>query len=112
LVISSYENETIGIIDIFDFDAKNKRAGIGILIKEDENRNKGFGKEALELLTDYCFIQLDLHQLYCNVSEENSASLKLFTNKGFKKIGLKKDWNFQNGKYKNEYLLQLIRNVH
>lgn len=108
LVISNYEEEPLGLIDVFDFDFKNRRAGIGILLKDVKNRKKGFGKEALQLLTNYCFKHLDLHQLFCNISEENEASIQLFSNQGFKRIGLKKDWNFHNGAFKNEYLYQLI----
>lgn len=108
LVISSYTNEILGLIDIFDFDFDNRRAGIGVLIKNELDRGKGYGSEALQLVINYCFKHLHLHQLYCNISEENDASLSLFTNQGFQKIGLKKDWNLINGNYKNEYLLQLI----
>ncbi|MBU2940646.1 GNAT family N-acetyltransferase [Lacinutrix sp. C3R15] len=108
LVISSYANEALGMIDVFDFDVKNRRAGIGILVKEAANRQKGFGKEALSLLVNYCFTHLDMHQLYCNISEENKASIALFTNQGFQEIGLKKDWNLINNQFKNEYIFQLI----
>ena len=113
LVISSYDDKALGMIDIFDFDFKNKRAGIGILVKDIEDRKKGYGSEALDLLCQYAFNHLDLHQLYCNISEDNEASIKLFVNQGFKQVGLKKDWTFFNGTYKNEYLFQLItNNVH
>lgn len=108
LVISDYNDKALGLIDIFDFDFRNKKAGIGILIRNEGDRNKGFGSEALKLLTSYCFTRLNLHQLYCNVSEDNEASLKLFKNQGFKKIGLKKDWQLVNNEYINEYFLQLI----
>ncbi|SHI81995.1 GNAT family N-acetyltransferase [Algibacter luteus] len=110
LVISSFNNEALGMIDLFDFDFKNRRAGVGILVKEPEDRLKGYGKEALKLLIDYSFKHLDLHQLYCNISEGNDASIKLFSNQGFKNIGLKKEWNYVNGSFKNEYLFQLINN--
>lgn len=110
LVISSFNNEALGMIDLFDFDFKNRRAGVGILVKEPEDRLKGYGKEALKLLIDYSFKHLDLHQLYCNISEGNDASIKLFSNQGFKNIGLKKEWNYVNGTFKNEYLFQLINN--
>ncbi|WP_370476725.1 GNAT family N-acetyltransferase [Tamlana flava] len=108
LVISSYENVTIGLIDLFDFDFKNKRAGIGILVKSPNDRLKGYGKEALKLLVNYCFTHLGLHQLFCNISEENEASQKLFKSQGFIEVGLKRDWNVINGGYRNEYLFQLI----
>tara|TARA_R110002072_G_scaffold29055_6_gene92565 strand:+ start:1611 stop:2135 length:525 start_codon:yes stop_codon:yes gene_type:complete len=110
LVISNYENLALGMIDLFDFDFKNSRAGVGILVKESNDRKRGYGREALKLLIDYSFTHLGLHQLYCNISEENEVSVKLFVNHGFKKIGLKKDWNYVNGSYKNEYLFQLINN--
>lgn len=109
LVISNYDNLAIGLIDLFDFDFKHKRAGIGILINNVNNRVKGYGQEALNLLINYSFTHLGLHQLYCNISEENLASIKLFAKAGFTEIGLKKDWNYVNGSYKNEYLYQLIK---
>lgn len=108
LVISNYKNEALGMIDLFDFDFSNSRAGVGILIKDSSNRNSGVGKEALKLLINYSFNHLNLHQLYCNISEDNIASISLFSNQGFEKVGLKKDWSLINGTYKNEYFFQLI----
>ena len=109
LVISNYDGLALGLIDIFDFDFKNLRAGIGIVVKDEGDRNKGYGKEALQLLVNYSFSHLGLHQLYCNISEENKVSVKLFSSLGFKNVGLKKDWNLVNGTFKNEYLFQLIK---
>jgi len=108
LVISDYEEKALGMIDLFDFDFKNSRAGVGILVKETKDRQLGYGKEALQLLINYSFTHLGLHQLYCNISEENKASIKLFTSQGFNKIGLKEDWNYVDGTYKNEYIFQLL----
>ncbi|WP_138433649.1 GNAT family N-acetyltransferase [Winogradskyella algicola] len=108
LAICTAEGIAIGLIDVFDFDIKNKRAGIGILIKDKANRYKGYGKEALNLLVDYCFKILHLHQVYANISESNEASLRLFENNGFKKIGLKEDWSFDGQQFSNEYILQRI----
>lgn len=110
LVISNYNDEALGMIDLFDFDFKNSRAGVGILVKEASNRQLGYGKEALQLLINYSFTHLGLHQLYCNISEENEASIKLFSSQGFDRVGLKKDWNYVNGTYKNECLFQLLNN--
>ena len=56
LVISNYEHVSLGMIDVFDFDFKNKRAGIGVLIKNEENRGKGIGTEALQLLVKYTYL--------------------------------------------------------
>ncbi|MBT8304420.1 MAG: GNAT family N-acetyltransferase [Bacteroidia bacterium] len=110
LVITDKTNKALGMIDLFDFDFKNKRAGVGILVKDESKRNQGIGSEALELLTEYSFNRLNLHQLYCNISVDNIASINLFTKQGFKKIGTKKDWNFAEGKFHDELMYQKIKN--
>jgi len=99
--------ETIGAVDLFDLDALNRRAGIGIVIAE-EKRGRGFAGAALLLCTEYAFGDLNLHQLFYNVEQDNFQSLDLFRKQGFEEIGLKRDWNWQNGKWVDEFLLQKI----
>jgi diamine N-acetyltransferase len=98
----------LGLIDLFDFDPKNNRAGVGIVIQDNENRKLNIGSEALELLIEYAFYNLNLHQLYANIGTENEASKALFAKFGFEMIGVKKDWTFVNGIYKDEAIFQLI----
>ena len=98
---------TVGTVDIFDFEPQHKRAGVGIMVIEGE-RMKGVASAALDIIIDYAFGHLGLHQLYCNIEEDNEASLKLFKNKGFEIAGVKKDWNLRNNKWEAEYVLQLI----
>ena len=62
----------------------------------------------MDLLIEYAFTNLNLHQLYANISTENAASTALFTKFGFEKIGVKKDWTFVKGVYKDEAIFQLI----
>ncbi|WP_369752437.1 GNAT family N-acetyltransferase [Flavobacterium sp. WC2409] len=100
----------LGLIDLFDFDPKNNRAGVGIVIQGQENRKQNIGSEALELLIQYSFLHLNLHQLYANIGTENKSSIALFTKFGFQNIGTKKDWNLVNGVYKDEAVFQLINN--
>lgn len=102
------DNHTIGTIDIFDFDAYHKRAGIGILIGDKNYRRKGLATMALTCLTDYCFQTLMLHQLYCNILENNLESIELFTKTGFTEIGIKKDWIATKDGYLSEKMFQLI----
>jgi len=100
--------ELIGCVDLFEFDPKNKRVGVGILIDE-KYRNQGMASGALDILIQYVFEQLDVHQLFCNILSSNAESLILFKRKQFSIIGVKRDWVFSEGKYHDEVLLQLIR---
>ena len=103
------ENRVIGFIDLFDFDPQHHRAGVGLIILEKNERNNGIGTEAITLLSDYAFKTLGLRQLYANVIEDNVGSLHLFKKMGFDEVGIKKDWIFSNGSYKNEILFQKIK---
>jgi len=98
---------TIGCIDMFDFDPINMRAGVGIMIVEEE-REKGYASESLDLILDYSFNLLRLHQLYANVIAVNTASLELFKKKKFEVIGIKKEWIRMGDTWADEYILQLI----
>ena len=102
--------KTIGSIDLFEVEAKHRRAGIGIMVI-DEERGKGLASTALDIVIDYSFTILNLHQLYCNIEQDNKDSLLLFEAKGFTKVGKKQDWNMRNGEWVDEYLLQLIRKI-
>lgn len=103
------ESRSIGCIDLFDFDPKNKRAGVGILIANRNDRGKGYATEALHLLIEYGFDALDLRQIYSNVRVDNEQSVALFKKLDFEITGLKQDWIYDGGKYYDEYTLQLIR---
>lgn len=104
------EKATIGTIDIFDFDSFHKRAGLGILIANEEYRRKGYASMALKCLVDYCFKTLQLHQLYCNILSNNCESMDLFKKQGFVETGIKKDWIKMSDGYLDEFLLQLVKN--
>ena len=98
---------TIGCVDLFDFDPAHLRAGVGIMIIEPE-RGKGYASEALDLILDYAFNLLRLHQLYANVIKENTASIELFKTKLFSEIGVKKEWLRFGDNWADECMLQLI----
>jgi len=99
--------KTIGSIDLFEYEPAHQRAGVGILILE-AFRGKGYASESLELLINYAFETLQLHQLFTNISTDNSESIRLFESKGFQFIGNKKEWNRIHNKWQDESMFQLI----
>lgn len=109
MIVLNKSKEAIGCIDLFDFDPTNMRAGMAILISE-EQRNKKYGTEVLSLMIDYCFNTLHLHQLYCNILSNNDASLALFKKVKFAVIGIKKEWVRIQNNWVDEYMLQRINN--
>jgi len=110
MVCIIHTKQTVGVLDIFDIDFINSRAGIGILIDK-SFRNQEIGFHAVELATTYIFNTIHLHQIYCNVLSNNSISLKLFEKCGFSLVGVKKDWRKTEDGFEDVVLLQKINNI-
>jgi diamine N-acetyltransferase len=102
------DDTTIGTIDIFDFDPFHKRAGVGILIANEQYRRKGYATMALKCLINYCFSTLMLHQLHCSILSNNRESIDLFKKVGFIQSGIKKEWIRSPDGYMDEYIFQMI----
>jgi len=101
------EQNAIGCIDLFDFDPVNSRAGIGLYVA-DNYRNKGYATHALNVLTPYCKKVLNLHQLYCTIITDNTASISVFEKAGFLKSGIHLKWIKKNNKWLDVAFYQLI----
>lgn len=108
LIEEKSTKKQLGLIDLFDFNPTHKRAGVGILIHPEFQQN-GFASEAISLLINYSFSLLDLHQLFANITLDNTQSISLFKKHNFKEVGIKKDWILSGGKFKDEILFQLIK---
>ena len=74
-----------------EYDPLNSRAEvcIGVL---GIYRGKGIASEALNLLCEYAFKRLHLHQLYAYIPAGNDESRKLFAKQGFCENAILKDW--------------------
>ena len=105
--ISTMEDIAVGFIDLFDFEPLHHRAGVGLVIRKLDHR-KGYGAAALDLISNYARNNLQLHQLYAHIAVENKISIQLFENKGYCFVGIKKDWNFYEGKYHDEIIYQKL----
>lgn len=102
------KGKRLGLIDLFEFDPIHKRVGVGILVYKQEDRGKGIGTEALQLVCDYVFTTLEVRQVFANILEENTTSRKVFEKLGFTLVGIKKDWIRNGETFKNEVLYQKI----
>jgi diamine N-acetyltransferase len=108
LIVTQEERQTVGVIDLYDFEPQHQHAGIGIFLLP-EQQGKGYATEALEVLIRYCFDVLKLHMIYCNITVDNIPSIRLFEKAGFIKCALKKDWRKIDDQWMDEVSYQLIR---
>lgn len=114
LMIETFDrksNQLVGAIDMYDFDPRHSRAGVGIMIVAAE-RGNGFAGEALQTFEQYVFQTLNLHQLYCFVNIHNAESIRIFEKRGYKKTGVRKDWLNEGGSWTDQLQFQLINPNH
>ena len=94
LIIESSEAGIMGCIDLFDFDARNRKAAIGMYIAP-EARGKGVGKQAVEQLLDYAFGFLHLRMIYAIISVHNHPCSRIYEQMGFIPSSPLKDWTLE-----------------
>lgn len=99
--------ETVGYIDLFEFDPVNRRAGVAVYIDEDFRR-RGFARKALEEIELYAASSLALHQLWAIVAIDNEPSRALFTSAGFRPCGRLRSWLRRRMQYTDALFLQKL----
>ena len=89
----------IGNIKIGPINGIHKNADISLFIGEKDLWGKGFGREAVNLATDYAFKNLNIHRLRAGVYESNKMSMKLFQSCDFLLEGIMKEAAYFEGDY-------------
>lgn len=103
------KNVPVGMLDLFDYNAVNRRAMVGIIIASPEVLGKGLAKRALILLEQYAIEFLNLKQLACCIQANNERSRLLFEGVGYNRCGERKDWYInKEGEFISELLFQKI----
>ncbi|MDX1653224.1 MAG: GNAT family protein [Brumimicrobium sp.] len=106
IICENGTEKPLGNIDLYDISFKHKRAGVGILIADKEDRKKGFAAEALVLIQKYAKDSLELKQLHCIIQSDNTDSFNLFEKQGFEKSGERKKWYIFKEKEIDAYFYQ------
>lgn len=109
LMIEEHKNnlQTIGTIDLFDFNPHHKRAGIGIFI-DPFFSNNGYASKSIKTVALYARDILLLTQLYAEISVENTKSIHVFRSCGFEITGTRKAWLHTKKGYVDQHILQLL----
>lgn len=73
---------------------------LGYSIDKDE-QGKGYMKEAVNLVLDYAFNELDLHRVEASALVDNERSKHVLLGCGFNELGINKNYLFINGKWRD-----------
>ena len=107
LVIENNQGVVVGLVDLVNFDPKNMRAELGLIIKKDF-RQQGYSEATMLKMHDYAFNVLHLHQIYAIIDATNIAPLALYRKLGYHQSEKLQDWLFDGKDYRPAVMVSKI----
>ena len=89
----------IGTCQLLQIHPVHRSAELQIRIGEADARGQGHGSEAVRLLLDFAFRDLNLHRVYLNVFASNAAAIRAYEKAGFIHEGTAREAAFIDGRY-------------
>ena len=109
-LIIEHEGVTAGCIDLFDLDARSRKAAMGLYISP-VMRGKGLAKSAVAWMLSYAREFLQLHQLYAVIRCSNEPCCRIYKELNFSEDAVLKEWVIQpDGTYDDAVVFQKILN--
>lgn len=110
IIVEKEMDTPIGIVSLINIDYKNRNAECIIDLGEKEYWGKGYGSEALKLLLDYAFYEMNLHRVSLKVFSFNDRAISLYTKIGFQHEGNSRQSLFRNGQWHDIVHMGLLQN--
>lgn len=98
----------IGVCGLFAISKINQKAELMIVIYEKRHRGQGYGSEALKLLLQFGFNQLNLHRIVLFTHDINEAAQRIYEKIGFKPGGRRRQASFFEGAYHDLLLYEML----
>jgi RimJ/RimL family protein N-acetyltransferase len=94
---------------LFNCNWVDRCAVLGIDIHKPEDWGKGYGSEAVRLLLDFAFKNLNFNRVELEVLDFNERAAKCYRKVGFKEIGRKRQARFIDGRYRDALLMDILK---
>ncbi|MCK5033238.1 MAG: GNAT family N-acetyltransferase [Calditrichia bacterium] len=109
IICSKNPDKHVGITAFHRIDWVGRMAIFYIAIADMENRSKGFGTEATELLANYAFTTLNLNRIQLHVAVKNEKAIKVYKKAGYEIEGTLRQAMYWDGKYHDFYVMGLLK---
>jgi RimJ/RimL family protein N-acetyltransferase len=109
-IVELKKDELIGNIGFTHIDYINRTAEMGIFIGNKNYWGKGYGVEAIELLLDFGFNILNLHNINLKVFSYNKPAIKCYQKVGFKEVGRLRETKQIAGQKFDHIIMDILEN--
>ncbi len=108
MIIDKKSELPVGTLTLLNYNSLNRSAELNILI-DPERREKGYGSDAIKVISKYLFMQRGLNKVYTQLAGFNASAVEMFESLGFKKDGTLRDHHFYEGEYHTTLIYSLLR---
>lgn len=108
-IVLNEADKLIGSCQLHSIHPVHRSAELQIRIGEVSERGKGYGTDAVRLLQQFAFEDLNLHRVFLTVKANNIAALKIYEKCGFKHEGVQRRAAFIDGKYHDLVMMSILR---
>lgn len=108
-VVRKEDDVLLGVYGLEINDEVARRFHIGGFIGEKENRGKGYGTEALKLITKFAFEILNAETVFSDIFSFNEASIKSAQKAGYSIAGRFRNAYFYNGKFHDRIGVEILK---
>lgn len=109
IICECKEDKPLGSVYIRDIDHIHHKGEYGIFIGEPEERGRGVGTAAAQLMLRYAFSEMDLHKIFLRVLADNVQAICSYEKAGFLREAYLRDDVCIKGEYKDIVLMAVIR---
>lgn len=81
------ERKPIGVISLTNVNRTNGKANLSVILGSPEDRDRGHGAEAINLILQYGFEELELQRISLSVFEYNTQAISVYERLGFREEG-------------------------
>ncbi len=103
------DNQFIGGCSINSVDWKNSVATVGIFIGNKKYRSGGYGSDAMRVLLDFIFMQMNINKVRLTVYSYNESAIICYEKCGYKVEGILRQEIYKDGKYYDKISMGLLK---
>jgi RimJ/RimL family protein N-acetyltransferase len=103
------DRKPIGYLGLFNINHYHKNVECYIALCEGEYRGKGNGFEAMKLMMDYVFSEMNMHRLSLRVFADNERAIQMYHQLGFVQEGRLREMRYHNGAWQDSYIMSILQ---
>lgn len=107
-IYSLPDYQPVGTVNLHQINHRHHKANLGIMIGEPGMRGQGLGTEAVELVVDFGFHAMGLHNIWLTTYDFNIAGQRAYLKAGFKEVGRRRQCRYLNGRFWDEIHFDLL----